>query len=251
MKSRKWGKFILTCVVLLWWLSMLREILAGKYNEGNISRGNIYVAFFCYCCYYFFSAALLCYNQSRHQPFQTVNNNEGLFFPLKRRKPSKVKNKKTILTPHLCPATPDYVQFILFALLFLFFFIIISFFFKWSNGLSRVQPDRQLLSTQLCCKSVNNRRARITVSLIQSCHRDVIYQIDYHIISPRCKHQPFNFRAPICKIIGKAHREKSLAHSIFHCSPPFLHVICTDRMPAQTVGAPVRLTLQAMGASRC
>ena len=43
---RKWGKFILTCVVLLWWLSMLRGISAGKYDEGNMSRGNIYVAYF-------------------------------------------------------------------------------------------------------------------------------------------------------------------------------------------------------------
>ena len=164
MKSRKWGKFILTCVVLLWWLSMLREILAGKYNEGNISRGNIYVAFFCYCCYYFFSAALLCYNQSRHQPFQTVNNNEGLFFPLKRRKPSKVENKKTRLT-HIC-ALQHLITCSLFFLLCFVFLNYYFFFFKWSNGLSRVQPDRHLLSTQLCCKSVNNRRARIAVSLI-------------------------------------------------------------------------------------
>ena len=163
MKSRKWGKFILTCVVLLWWLSMLREILAGKYNEGNISRGNIYVAFFCYCCYYFFSAALLCYNQSRHQPFQTVNNNEGLFFPLKRRKPSKVENKKTRLT-HICALQHLITCSLFFLLCFVVFFLFL--FFQMVNALTRVQPDSQLLSTQLCCKSVNNRRARITVSLI-------------------------------------------------------------------------------------
>ena len=163
MKSRKWGKFILTCVVLLWWLSMLREILAGKYNEGNISRGNIYVAFFCYCCYYFFSAALLCYNQSRHQPFQTVNNNEGLFFPLKRGKPSKVENKKTRLT-HICALQHLITCSLFFLLCFVVFFLFL--FFQMVNALTRVQPDSQLLSTQLCCKSVNNRRARITVSLI-------------------------------------------------------------------------------------
>ena len=39
------------------------------------------------------------------------------------------------------------------------------------------------------------------------------------------------FQAPICKIIGKTHREKSLAHSLSHCSPPFSHLICTDRKP--------------------
>ena len=117
---RKWGKFILTCVVLLWLLSMLRGILAGKYNEGNISRGNIYVAFFCYCYCYWFSAALLCYDESRHQPFQTVNNNEGLFFPLKRRKPSKVKNKKTILT-RICALQHLITCSLFFLLSFVFF----------------------------------------------------------------------------------------------------------------------------------
>ena len=126
MKSRKWGKFILTCVVLLWWLSMLRGILAGKYYEGNISRRNIYVAFLCYCYCYCVSAALLCYNQSRHQPFQTVNDNEGLFFPLKRRKPNKVKNKKTILT-RICALQ----HLITCSLFFLLCFFFISFF---SNG---------------------------------------------------------------------------------------------------------------------
>ena len=45
MKSRKCGKFILTCVVLLGWLSMLRGISAGKYEEANMSRGNIYCIF--------------------------------------------------------------------------------------------------------------------------------------------------------------------------------------------------------------
>ena len=44
MKSRKCGKFILTCVVLLGWLSVLSGISAGKYDEleGNTSRGNMY-----------------------------------------------------------------------------------------------------------------------------------------------------------------------------------------------------------------
>ena len=129
--------------------------------------------FFCYCYCYCSSAALLCYNQSRHRPFQTVNNNEGLFFPLKRRKPSKVENKKTRLT-HICAVQHLITCSLFFLLCFVVFFYFL--FFKWSNGLTRVQPDSQLLSTQLCCKSVNNRRARITVSLIQCCHRDVIYQ---------------------------------------------------------------------------
>lgn len=155
--------------------------------------------FFCYCYCYCFSAALLRYNQSRHQPFQTVNNNEELFFPLKRRKPSKVENKKTRLT-HICALQHLTTCSLFFLLCFVVFFFNF-FFFKWSNGLTRVQPDRQLLSTQLCCKSVNYRRARIAVSLIQSCHRNVIYQIDYHIISPRCKYQLF--QAPIYKIVRK------------------------------------------------
>ena len=119
--------------LLLWWLSMLGVISAGKYDEDNMSRGNIYVAFFCYCCCYCFSTALLCYNQSRHQPFQTVNNNEGLFFPLKRRKPSKVKNKKTILT-HIC-ALQHLITCRLFFLLCFVLFFLISFFFqivKWA-----------------------------------------------------------------------------------------------------------------------
>ena len=42
VKSRKCGKFILTCVVLLGWLSMLRGISAGKYDDASMSRGNIY-----------------------------------------------------------------------------------------------------------------------------------------------------------------------------------------------------------------
>ena len=39
------------------------------------------------------------------------------------------------------------------------------------------------------------------------------------------------FQAPIWKIIGKARREKSLAHCLFPCSQPFLHMIWTDRKP--------------------
>ena len=85
--------------------------------------------FFCYCYYYCFSAALLCYNQSRHRPFQRVNNNEGLFFPLKRRKPSKVENKKTRLT-HIC-ALQHLITCSLFFLLRFFYFFFIFFF---SNG---------------------------------------------------------------------------------------------------------------------
>ena len=108
---------------------MLRGISAGKYDEGKMSRGNIYVAFFCYCYCYFSSVALLCYNQSRHRPFQRVNNNEGLFFPLKRRKPSKVENKKTRLT-HIC-ALQHLITCSLFFLLCFVVFFLISFF---SNG---------------------------------------------------------------------------------------------------------------------
>ena len=84
--------------------------------------------FFCYCYCYCFSAALLRYNQSRHQPFQTMNNNEGLFFRVKRRKPSKVKNKKTILT-RICALQHLITCSLFFLLRFFFFFI--SFF---SNG---------------------------------------------------------------------------------------------------------------------
>ena len=55
-----------------------------------------------------------------NQSFQTVNNNEGLFFPLKRRKPSKVKNKKTILT-HICALQHLITCSLLFLLCFFFF----------------------------------------------------------------------------------------------------------------------------------
>ena len=70
MKSRKCGKFILTCVVLLGWLK--------KHVEGNISReiwrcedeqGKC-ILHLCYCYCYCFSHALPCYNQSRHQLFR-------------------------------------------------------------------------------------------------------------------------------------------------------------------------------------
>ena len=88
MTSRKCGKFILTCVVLLGWLGMLRGILARKYEAANISRGNVY------CIY----VTVTAFVSAPHPPvtiklnlpptFQTVSNDEGLcsFFPLKRTK---------------------------------------------------------------------------------------------------------------------------------------------------------------------
>ena len=76
MKSRKCGKFILTCVVLLGWESVLSGISAGKYDEGNMSRGNMY--------YIFLLSLLLLFQprthllQSKPPPTsQTVNNDEG------------------------------------------------------------------------------------------------------------------------------------------------------------------------------
>ena len=127
---------------------MLGGISAGKYDEDNMSRGNIYVAFFCYCCCYCFSAALLCYNQSRHQPFQTVNNNEGLFFPLKRRKPSKVKNKKTILT-HICALQHLITCRLFFLLCFGFFFF--NFFFFSNSQMGCLQSNQIGDSSPLHC----------------------------------------------------------------------------------------------------
>ena len=76
MKSRKCGKFILTCVVLLGWLSVLSGISAGKYDEGNMSRGNMY-----YIC---LLLLLLLFQLNTHllqakppPTSQTLNNDEG------------------------------------------------------------------------------------------------------------------------------------------------------------------------------
>ena len=154
MKSRKCGKFILTCVVLLGWLSMLR----GIYDEGNMSRGNIL---------HFFVVIVTAIVSAPHSSVRikaAINRFRQwiimrvYFFPFKEQtKPSKVKNKKKMLT-HICALKHLITCSLFFSLCFV---LSISFFFKWSNGLSRVQPNTQLLSIQLCCKSVNNRRARI------------------------------------------------------------------------------------------
>ena len=73
MKSRKCGKFILTCVVLLGWLSMLRGISAGKYDEGNMSRGNSY-------CIVFLLLLLLLFQRGapllQSKPSSTVSDSE-------------------------------------------------------------------------------------------------------------------------------------------------------------------------------
>ena len=74
-RKGKFGKFskskfkILTCVVLLGRLNTVRGISAGgyeQYDEGNMSRGNIY----CYQRYsYYLSLAFPCYNQN-HKRFR-------------------------------------------------------------------------------------------------------------------------------------------------------------------------------------
>ena len=76
-RKGKFGKFfkskfkILTCVVLLGWLNTMTGISAGgyeQYDEGNMSRGNIY------CCHlysYYLSLAFPCYNQNK--TFQTFD----------------------------------------------------------------------------------------------------------------------------------------------------------------------------------
>ena len=71
-RKGKFGKFfkskfkILTCVVLLGRLNTVRGISAGgyeQYDEGNVSRGNIY----CYQLYsYYLSLAFPCYNQNKN-----------------------------------------------------------------------------------------------------------------------------------------------------------------------------------------
>ena len=79
-RNGKFGKFfkskfkILTCVVLLGRLNTVRGISAGgyeQYDEGNMSRGNIY----CYQIYsYYLSLAFPCYNQNHHaRTFQTFD----------------------------------------------------------------------------------------------------------------------------------------------------------------------------------
>ena len=73
-----------------------------------------------------------------------------------------MKNNKKILTHIFASTWLRVVYSFCFALLCLFLFFVF-FLFK---GLSRVQPNWQLFSIQLCCKSVKNRRARIAVSLI-------------------------------------------------------------------------------------
>ena len=76
-RKGKFGKFfkskfkILTRVVLLGWLNTMTGISAGgyeQYDEGNMSRGNIY----CYHLYsYYLSLAFPCYNQNK--TFQTLD----------------------------------------------------------------------------------------------------------------------------------------------------------------------------------
>ena len=76
MKSRKCGKFILTCAVLLGWLSVLSGISAGKYDEGNMSRGNMY--YICLLLLLLFFQPRTHLLQSKPPPTsQTLNNDEG------------------------------------------------------------------------------------------------------------------------------------------------------------------------------
>ena len=76
MKSRKCGKFILTCVVLLGWLSVSSGISAGTYDEGNMSRGNMY--YICLLLLLLFFQPRTHLIQSKPPPTsQTLNNDEG------------------------------------------------------------------------------------------------------------------------------------------------------------------------------
>ena len=108
------------------WLSMLRGIWAGKYDEGNMSRRKIY------CILFVIVTAIVQPRtplwQSKPSPaFQTVYNNEEicLFFPLKRTKETekskKIYEKKS--WPTFVP-TPNYTKFFfsLFLLCFVNFF---------------------------------------------------------------------------------------------------------------------------------
>ena len=87
MKSRKCGKFILTCVVLLGWLSVLSGISAGKYDELGNESGKYVLHFLLLLLLLLLFQLNTHLLQSKPPPtFQTVSNDEGkytLFFSIR------------------------------------------------------------------------------------------------------------------------------------------------------------------------